>query len=136
MVVSSSANLYKATVMPEWLVWPSSFTVPVRMPVSGDVGCFEQETANRKRKKKVRKWREFARIVFWYRVRELRRFPRIMLRKFLMALIVIGYWLLSYWEIWSLGILVIALLIYCINYYAYLHRKYHDKRLANIRYIN
>ena len=48
--------------MPEWLVWPSRKTFPVMLPVSGDVGCFEQETANRKRKKKVREWREFARI--------------------------------------------------------------------------
>ena len=49
--------------MPEWLVWASSFTVPVRVPVSGDVGCFEQETANKKRKKRVRELREFSRIV-------------------------------------------------------------------------
>ncbi len=101
--------------MPEWLVWPSRKTFPVMLPVSGDVGCFEHETANKTNKRMVRELHEFARIVFWDRVRELRRLARIMLRKFLIDCFVIGYWLLSYWEIWSLGILVIVLLIYCIK---------------------
>ncbi len=48
VVVSNSTNSYKATVMPLWLVWASSFTIPVRVPVKEfaclcrQVGDFEQ----------------------------------------------------------------------------------------------
>ena len=56
--------------MPEWLVWFSSFTVPVRVPVRESVGDLEHETANKKRKKKVRELRKQT-------VHELHRFSRI-----------------------------------------------------------
>jgi len=65
--------------MPEWLVWPSSNTVPVKVPVRESVGDLEQEkTANKtkrtrihelhefsRRKKLVRELHEFSRIVFF-----------------------------------------------------------------------
>jgi len=50
--------------MPEWLVWPSSSTVPVKVPVRESVGDLEQEkTANKKRTKTVHELHRFSRIV-------------------------------------------------------------------------
>ena len=92
MVVSSSANLYKATVTPLWLVWSSSFTVPVREPVRESVGDLEHETANKTNKIMVRepskktagRLHEFTRIIFWEKDREFTRIKeRIFLNDFI-----------------------------------------------------
>jgi len=80
--------------MPEWSCLPaqtgcpSSRTVPVKEPVRELVGALEQETANKKRTRKVRELRELARRKS--QVRELHEFARIRERIFFIALICIN----------------------------------------------
>ena len=80
--------------MPEWSVCPSKYTVPVKVPVLGSVGDFVQETA--KKTKRTHEKHRITRKMFLKRVRELRKFTRILLRLFFKALVCIKS--LSNWE--------------------------------------